>query len=92
MTIIGNFAFSGCSSLTNIAISDEVASIGDYAFYNCSNLTSVYYTGTAENWAGISIGRNNSNLTNATIYYYSETKPTGTGNWRHYVDGVATAW
>ncbi len=28
----------------------------------------------------------------ATNYFYSETKPTNTGNYWHYVDGVATKW
>lgn len=34
-------AFSGCSSLTSIAIPDSVTSIGEYAFYNCGNLQSI---------------------------------------------------
>ena len=41
MTSIGDEAFSGCSSLTNVTIGDSVTSIGNYAFYNCSSLTNV---------------------------------------------------
>ena len=41
VTSIGNYAFSGCTSLTSIKISDSVTSIGNYAFYSCDNLTSV---------------------------------------------------
>ena len=41
VTSIGDSAFRGCSSLTNIEISAGVTSIGSYAFYNCSSLTSI---------------------------------------------------
>ena len=41
VTVIGNYAFSGCSSLTSINIPPSVTTIGDYAFYGCSSLTSI---------------------------------------------------
>ena len=41
VTSIGNYAFYGCSSLTNITIPDSITSIGNNTFYNCSNLTSI---------------------------------------------------
>ena len=41
VTNIGNYAFSGCSSLTSMAIPEGVTSIGGNAFYYCSSLTSV---------------------------------------------------
>ena len=66
--------------------------IGSSTFYDCRNLTNVYYHGTAEDWANMSIGLSNDFLTNATRYYYSETQPTETGNYWHYVDGEVTVW
>ena len=69
-SISGEGAFSHCTNLTNVIIGDNVISISDYAFYAfCSSLTDVYYTGTEEDWAKISIGSNNSYLTDATIHY-----------------------
>lgn len=41
VTTIGNYAFSGCNSLTSVTISDTVTKIGEQAFVNCNSLTSV---------------------------------------------------
>jgi len=40
-TSIGNSAFSSCSSLTNVTISNIVTSIGSGAFSNCTSLTAI---------------------------------------------------
>ena len=41
VTSIGDYAFAGCSGLTEITISDGVTSIGKGAFSDCTSLTSV---------------------------------------------------
>ena len=41
VTRIGNYAFGGCESLTNITIPKSVTSLGDSAFYYCIGLTSI---------------------------------------------------
>ena len=69
VTSIGNKAFSGCTGLTNVIIPDSVTSIGDSAFSSCDNLIDVYYGGSEEEWAAISIGSSNEGLTGATIHY-----------------------
>ena len=41
VTSIGNYAFSGCSSLTSCTIGSGVTSIGSDAFSNCKSLSSI---------------------------------------------------
>ena len=41
VTDIGNYAFSGCNGLTDVAIGSSVKSIGEYAFENCINLSNL---------------------------------------------------
>ena len=69
VTTIGKGAFYNCDYLTSVTIGNSVTTIGDEAFRNCNSLTDVYYTGTEEQWNAISIGSNNTALTNATIHY-----------------------
>ena len=96
ITQIKAYAFYKYESLTCVTIHDKVTSIGTNAFYGCSYVTKVYYKGSVVDWAKMS---SSSNLTKATIYYYSESEPALNaeetaydGNYWRYVDGVATAW
>ena len=69
VTTIGNYACGDCFSLKSVTISDSVTEMGDGAFSSCSSLADVYYTGTEAQKQQISIGSDNSYLTNATWYY-----------------------
>ena len=81
--------FNSDASLQSVIIPAGVNLIQSGAFGNCYALQSVYYVGTQDEWNGIIIDDSNESLTSATIYYYSETQPTGTGNWWHFdTDGV----
>ena len=42
ITTIGNYAFYGCTELTDITVSSSVVSIGNYAFSGCTSLTGVH--------------------------------------------------
>jgi uncharacterized repeat protein (TIGR02543 family) len=90
---IGLGAFAGCTSLKNIVMSSNVSIIGDIAFRNCPYLSKVYFDGSEEDWNLINISSDeNSDFTDATRYYYSETEPTEEGNFWHWVDGEVVIW
>lgn len=74
---IGEKSFSTCSDLTSIMIPKSVTSIESGAFRTCTSLKDVYYTGSAEDWANISIGNYNTYLTSATIHYNCVDKSDG---------------
>lgn len=67
---IGFGAFRDCSKLINVTMPNSVSTIREYAFGDCNNLKDVYYSGSREDWAKISINSSgNTALTNATIHY-----------------------
>jgi hypothetical protein len=90
---IQEFAFVSCESLEYIVIPTSLTGISHAAFNDCSSLTKVFYKGTADGWANVSIDSMlNDSILSATVYYYCEATPTSEGNFWHYVDGVPTVW
>ena len=71
VTYIAQRTFYGCTGLTSITFSDSVTNISSSAFKNCSSLNYVFYSGSETDWTGITIGSNNTYLTNAAIHYNS---------------------
>lgn len=69
VTSIGDRAFSGCTDLTSIIISDSVTSIGDLSFSSCTGLISVTIPDSVT-----SIG---SFAFHDTPWYYNKAKPDG---------------
>lgn len=92
VTSIGAMAFTGCSELTDMVISNSVKVIDDGAFSSCDGLADIYFNGTADEWSATEIGTNNEHITNATVYYFSGTRPTSDGNFWRYENGVITIW
>ena len=86
-TEIDLYAFDGCVSLEYVVISDNVKEIGEGAFDGCIKLKSIYYLGATDQY-----GIFNDIPSTITIYYYSENKPIGAGNYWHFVDKVPTSW
>lgn len=90
---IAGGAFAFCYA-ERVFIPNSVEYIGKDSFYYCSSLRYAFYEGSQIEWSDIEkedIDGSDS-LTAETIYFYSETKPTTTGNYWHYVDGVITIW
>ena len=66
VTSIGDYAFTGYSSLTSVTIPNSVTSIGYSAFYGCSGLTSVDIPNSVTSIGGYAF-LGCSNLTSVTI-------------------------
>lgn len=76
VTIINTYAFGGCTGLKTVFIPKTTTSINLGAFHLCSTITDVYYEGTEQEWARISISSTgNEYLTGATIHYNSTGLP-----------------
>lgn len=88
--IINYSAFYGCESLQSVVIPKSVKQIISYAFYRCPMLSTVFYEGTAEEWGKVSVSRSGNDIANAEVFFYSETKPAGSGNFWHYASDGTT--
>ena len=69
---IAGSAFSGCSSLTNLAIPNGVTAIGDYAFYYCLSLPRVMIPGSVTSIADFAFEY----CTNLTGAYFKGNAPS----------------
>ena len=98
VTLIAGSTFSECQSLVYVVIPTSVERIEAYAFYCDYAFKTVFYKGTEEQWNSVDIvdgeysWLSNGSLADATIRFYSESEPTETGNYWHYVNGVPTEW
>lgn len=94
VSIISSYAFYNCEKLHTVIIPKSVTKVGYSAFYN-SGVEVIFYAGTEEDMASVSIESGN-HYTSSMIYFYSETEPqvnlaTGKyiGKFWRYESGVA---
>ena len=72
VTIIGSYAFYGCSNITNVTLPSSVISIGNYGFYNAiSKIENVYYDGNIESWLEINFKDFGSNPCSGSNLYFN---------------------
>ncbi len=99
---LGDSAFEYCTMLKEIVIPASLENLGSNVFGECDALEKVFYEGTKRKMEALKAQNNvehfsdgsiyeNPVFTDATVYYYSETKPLADGYWR-YVDGIPTLW
>ena len=70
VTRLAEAVFTDCDSLTSIILPKSVIYIGCEAFYSTDSLTDIYYAGTEEDRAHITIGLDNDHLLAATWHYH----------------------
>jgi len=90
---LGDNVFNNCTALTDVIIErngkELLRSFGSNVFSGCSNLDRLYFTGTPDEWAEITINSNNVYPLSVTPYFYSSTQPTVAGNYWYYNAGNA---
>ena len=94
VTYLGSSAFLDCNALTYVILPKSIKQFGISIFdYSTKE---IFYNGNEEEWDSIEKSSSFSIFENygqeTTIYFYSETQPTKTGNYWHYVDNVRTIW
>lgn len=65
---IGAFTFEYCERLTDVTIAKSVTAIGEGAFYGCLDLADVYYTGSEDECAAVTVGEGNEEFLDATLH------------------------
>ena len=88
---IGTATFFSCTSLEAVVIPYTVKRIGMQAF-SSSNLKTIFFGGTEKQWESVKLEYGNGPANSAVTYYYSEKKPSASGVYWHFVDGVPTVW
>lgn len=79
--------FYGSENLKSIILPKEIKGVGSNSFMYTS-LENVFYCGNETEWKKV-VKIGDQTILEAKIYYYSETKPTTTGDYWHFdVDGV----
>ncbi len=91
ITELSENIFYGWASLTEVLISKSVKKIGYNVFYECTSLEKILYEGSKTEWEKIE-GIVYSGIPQEMIYFYSEEKPQGKGNYWHYINNQITIW
>lgn len=92
ITSIRRGAFNSYKGST-IVFPKSLVKIEQGAFQYAHGIQKIFYRGTLEEWNNVVVEEDNYKIASATICTYSETKPSGEGNFWHYGDqGYAVSW
>ena len=67
---VASRAFEGCVSLSSVEFPRTIQEIGEAAFDGCVNLKDIFYNGTPEQWAKVTVGAQASGFT-GPVWFYS---------------------
>lgn len=73
---IGASAFAGCTALNYVYLSKNVTTINNSAFNNCTGLLLACYAGNESEWEQVTVGTNNTSLTNYLLYNMNGQDPS----------------
>ena len=101
VTVIESYAFA--SHMSSIVLPRSLKRIENVGIW--ANLRKIYYSGSEFDWQKVNVSSEPYTGTGgftfsaksitteiATLYFYSEEKPTRPGNYWHYVSGEITIW
>lgn len=91
---IGDYALQQCKRLEYIVLPSSVKTISTFVGLNENNNSNlkIFSGKTTESAWNTITGVNTDFFKTVTHYLYSETKPTTSGNYWHYVNNVPTIW
>ena len=69
VTSIESGAFNGCFELANLTLPKSLGKIGNSAFYRCISLKNVVFMGSRDLWQSVSIGSDNTSLSEASFHF-----------------------
>ena len=93
---IGRNVFRNCKKLREIVIPASVEYLGNFPMSNCDALEAVYFEGDERRLKivleQVEENEHSTHFSEATVYFYAETRPVKKGNYWHYADGVPAVW
>ncbi|MBQ2781182.1 MAG: leucine-rich repeat protein [Clostridia bacterium] len=80
--------------ITDLVVGKDITYIGHDNFDSSSALARVFYEGTEQEWQSVNLCTStNTKLLTASKYFYSESRPSTTGNFWHYdSNGNISIW
>ena len=86
-------AFSDCTGVKKVYLSDNLTLVDDGAFNDCTRLTDIYYDSTKNDWDSIEILGHNAPLLNAALHTAPhEEQLTGDLSWSVNDEGLLRIW